>query len=137
MELTKEQKERIINDLTEWSEKQYANKDRKTRQSLGQYYTPPNLVIKMVEKFADLDDDIVDPCVGAGNLLIGCIIAGANPKRCYGIELDENQAELCRARLAEYGVPAENIITGDCLEEATWKKLKCYKPSFRFGGIKC
>lgn len=136
MKLTEEQKQRITKDLTDFADKQYANKTLKERQKMGQFFTPANLVIRMVEKFADLDDDIVDPCVGAGNLLIGCIIAGANPKRCYGIELDEKQAELCRDRLEQYGVPRENIITGNCLENSTWKKLGCYEKKFRFGAIK-
>ena len=136
MKLTEEQKQKITKDLTDFADKQYANKTLKERQKMGQFFTPGNLVIRMVEKFADLDGDIVDPCVGAGNLLIGCIIAGADPKRCYGIELDEKQAELCRDRLEQYGVPRENVITGNCLENSTWKRLPCYEKKFRFGAIK-
>lgn len=137
MKLTEEQKQKIMKDLTDFADKQYANKTLKERQKMGQFFTPGNLVIRMVEMYSSLDDDIVDPCVGAGNLLIGCIIAGADPKRCYGIELDEKQAELCRDRLEQYGVPRENIITGNCLEVSTWKKLGCYERKFRFGDLKC
>lgn len=121
MKLTEEQKNKIINDL---ENEHYANNDRKERQKLGQFFTPANLVIKMIEKFENLDDDILDPCCGSGNLIIGCIIAGADPKRCYGIELDENQAEICRDHLEKYGVPRDNIITGSCLDDATWNIIK-------------
>lgn len=117
MILTEEQKQRIVKDLTDFADIQYANNDKKERQKLGQFFTPPELVIRMIEKFTSInDDDILDPCVGSGNLLVGCIIAGADPKRCYGIELDENQAEICRNRLEKYGVPRENIITGSVFD---------------------
>lgn len=117
MILTEEQKQRIVKDLTDFADIQYANNDKKERQKLGQFFTPPQLVIRMIEKFTSInDDDILDPCVGSGNLLVGCIIAGADPKRCYGIELDENQAEICRNRLEKYGVPRENIITGSVFD---------------------
>lgn len=117
MILTEEQKQRIVKDLMYFADIQYANNDKKERQKLGQFFTPPELVIRMIEKFTSInDDDILDPCVGSGNLLVGCIIAGADPKRCYGIELDENQAEICRNRLEKYGVPRENIITGSVFD---------------------
>ena len=125
MILTEEQKQRIVKDLTDFADIQYANNDKKERQKLGQFFTPPQLVIRMIEKFTSInDDDILDPCVGSGNLLVGCIIAGADPKRCYGIELDENQAEICRNRLEKYGVPRENIITGSCLDDSVMNALK-------------
>ena len=81
----------------------------------------------MIEKFENLEGDICDPCCGNGLLLSGCIIAAADPTRCYGIELDENQAQLCRERLSNYGVPPENIVSGDCLDHNTWQKLPCYE----------
>lgn len=125
MILTEEQKQRIVKDLTDFADIQYANNDKKERQKLGQFFTPPQLAIRMIEKFTSInDDDILDPCVGSGNLLVGCIIAGADPKRCYGIELDENQAEICRNRLENYGVPRENIITGSCLDDSVMNILK-------------
>lgn len=123
MKLTETQKQKITKDLTDFADKQYGTLTVKERKNLGAFYTPPNLVIKMIEKFQDLNGDIVDPCIGAGNLIVGCVIAGADPKRCYGIELDAGQAELCRDRLEKYGVPRENIITGSCLEESTWENF--------------
>lgn len=134
MILTEEQKQRIVKDLMDFADKQYANNEKKDRKKLGQFFTPPQLVIRMIEKFTSINDDILDPCIGSGNLIVGCIIAGADPKRCYGIEFDAGQAELCRDRLEQYGVPRENIVTGDCLDNKTWEKLPCYKKEFKFGG---
>ena len=135
MKLTDIQKQRIIEDYESCKDTMYGKLTDKERKALGAFYTPPSLVIKMIEKFNDLEGDICDPCVGAGLLLSGCIIAGADPKKCYGIELDAGQAELCRNRLEKYGVPRENIITGDCLDNKTWEKLPCYKKEFKFGGM--
>lgn len=46
--------------MTDFADKQYGTLTVKERKNLGAFYTPPNLVIKMIEKFQDLDDDIVD-----------------------------------------------------------------------------
>ena len=132
MTLSEEVKQRITDDYESFKEKMYGKLTDKERKALGAFYTPPNLVIRMIEKFEDLEGDICDPCIGSGNLIVGCIIAGADPKKCYGIEFDAGQAELCRNRLEKYGVPRENIVTGDCLDNKTWEKLHCYKKEFKF-----
>ena len=137
MILTKETKQKIYADYDACKDTMYGELTMEQRKQLGAFYTPPALVIKMIEKFENLEGDIVDPCCGCGLLLSGCIIAGADPKRCYGIELNEKQAELCRDHLEQYGVPRENIITGSCLEDSTWRKLGCYEKKFTFGGMKC
>ena len=92
MKLTEEQKQNIVNDYESWKDKMYGKLTDKERKALGAFYTPPKLVIKMIEKFNDLDGDICDPCIGSGNLIVGCIIAGADPKKCYGIEFNAGQA---------------------------------------------
>lgn len=66
------------------------------------------------------DKDIIDPCLGSGNLLAACIIAGADPTRCYGIELDEEVLAYAKTRLAKLGVPDENLKCGNALDEQTW-----------------
>ena len=127
MTLSDETKQKIYEDFEKCKYTMYGTLTEKERKKLGAFYTPPQLVIKMIEKFENLEGDICDPCCGNGLLLSGCIIAGADPKRCYGIELDENQALLCRERLSSYGVPPENIVSGDCLDNNTWQKLPCYE----------
>ena len=75
----------------------------------------------MIEKFSDLKGNILDPTVGCGGLLAACIIAGANPRKCYGIELDEQIILLCRDRLAKLGVPRNNIKLGDALKQESYE----------------
>lgn len=76
----------------------------------------------MLEKFDNLEDrDILDPCLGAGNLLAATIIAGADPKRCYGIELDPEVMEIAKQRLGALGVPACNLKCGNALDDDAYK----------------
>lgn len=115
MKLVKEIKDKIIKEYTDWYEHQYGDRSLKERQELGQFFTPPELTIKMIEKYDNLDGNILDPTVGAGGLLAGCIIAGADPNKCYGIEFDESILKVCKERLSKLGVPESNLILGDAL----------------------
>ena len=124
MKLFKEQRSAIETEFKQWTETQYAGKDKKERQNLGQFFTPPALTIKMLEKFDSVKDkDILDPTVGAGGLLAACILAGADPKRCYGIELDPEVLEIARKRLGNLGVPSSNLILGNALDPESYEKL--------------
>lgn len=75
----------------------------------------------MLEKFESLSGTILDPACGAGGLLAAAIIAGADPRKCYGIELDAKTALICRDRLAKLGVPQENIKNGDALDPKSYE----------------
>lgn len=123
MKLSEEIKSKIKLEYDEWFESQYAGKSKEERQKLGQFFTPPELTIKMIEKFDSLDKnkDILDPACGAGGLLAAMIIAGANPKRVYGIEIDESIAEVCRKRLSKFGVPENNIKIGNALNSDSYE----------------
>ena len=122
MKLTAKQKTAIETEFKQWSELQYAGKDKKERQKLGQFFTPPPLTIKMLEKFDTVKDkDILDPTVGAGGLLVACILVGADPNRIYGIELDPAILKVCRRRLLKYGVPPWHIKEGNALDPTSYK----------------
>lgn len=142
MRLTNEQIECIKSEFNLWKDKMYANKSLEDRQDLGAFFTPPELVIQMVEKFENLDDDILDPTCGSGQLLVGCIIAGADPKRCYGIELDPEIHKIAVERLGKLGVPEKNIICGNALDNKTYqllpftKKNTVFSNGLRFGKTK-
>ena len=122
----------ILNDKTKakiqaeydaWQSKQYAGKDKKARQAKAQFFTPPALTIKMLEKFDSLEDkDILDPALGAGGLIAAAIIAGADPKRCYGIELDPIVHKVAQLRLSKLGVPPCNIVLGDALDPKSYEE---------------
>ena len=122
MKLSEETKNRIQAEYDAWKEIQYVGKDKKERQKLGQYFTPPQLTIRMLEKFESLEDkDILDPCLGAGGLIAAAVIAGANPSKCYGIELDPDVLELAKRRLAKLGVPEQNLKQGDALDPKSYE----------------
>lgn len=122
MKLTAKQKTAIETEFKQWTELQYAGKDKKERSKLGQYFTPPLLTIKMLEKFDTVKDkDILDPTVGAGGLLVACILVGADPNRIYGIELDPAILKVCRRRLLKYGVPPWHIKEGNALDPTSYE----------------
>ena len=54
MTLTNEQVENIKSEFNQWKDKMYANKTLSERQDFGMFFTPPELTIKMLEKFNDL-----------------------------------------------------------------------------------
>lgn len=116
MKLSEEIKEKIRAEFKQFEEGQYAGKSKLERQELGQFFTPPELSIKMLEKFENLDGDILDPCAGAGGLLAACVLAGADPSRIYGIELDPMILKICKERLKKLGVPDMNIHLGNALD---------------------
>ena len=117
MILSEKIKQSILNEYSSWKDSQYAGKDKDWQQEMGAFYTPPELSIQMVEKFDSLDGTILDPTCGCGGLLAACILAGADPKKCYGIELDPDILELCRERLGKLGVPKYNLHLGNALNE--------------------
>lgn len=112
MILTEEQKKNIKTMCTV----AYTN-DLKERQTKGQFFTPSELVIQMIEKFDDLDRDFIDPCGGNGNLLIGLIVAGVSPDSIYYNELDENEYKAGVKRLTELGVPEDHCTNFDAVSD--------------------
>ncbi len=76
--------------------------DPEKRIALGQFYTPANICIQMLEEFEcdTLENKVIlDPCCGSGNLLIACLVAGANINNLYGNDYDYDAVALCRRRL--------------------------------------
>ena len=142
MLLTNEQITNIEEEFNQWKDRMYADKSLEDRQDLGAFFTPPELTIRMLEKFDNLDDDILDPCCGAGGLLAATIMAGADPKRCYGIELDPEIHKIAVERLGKLGVPEKNIICGNALDSKTYqllsftKKNTVFSNGLRFGKTK-
>jgi hypothetical protein len=108
-------KQKIQQEYIQWVNIQYGTKTKEERQKLGQFFTPPELSIQMLEKYNDLNGTILDPTAGCGGLLAAAVIAGANPRKCFGIEFDPETVALCRERLAKLGVPRMNIHVGDAL----------------------
>lgn len=120
MNLTEEQKQRIREEYANFEAIQYAGKSKEERQKLGQFFTPSELTIRMIEKFTNLEGTILDPTCGAGGLLAAVILAGADPTKCYGIELDPEIANVAKERLGKLGLPSSNIKVGDALLEGSY-----------------
>ena len=107
----------IIPEYESWKELMYAGKSKEERQKMGQFFTPPELTIRMIEKFTKLDGNCLDPTCGAGNLLIGMIFAkfqyynekcefnkwNKSFQECidetYGVELDSDILKICHNRM--------------------------------------
>ena len=121
MQLSDDIKAKIQAEYDAWKDEQYAGKDKKDRQAKGQFFTPPLLSIKMLEKFDSLDGNILDPTLGAGGLLAAAVIAGADPSKCYGIELDPDILKIAQLRLAKLGVPPWHLKQGDALEPQNYE----------------
>lgn len=124
MTLSEDVKEKIIKEYKDWEEGQYSDKTIQERQSLGAFFTPPELTIKMIEKFENLNGKVFDPTSGAGGLISACIIAGADPKLCYTNEIDPEIKSVCEKRLTSLGVPKENIFPNDNLIEFIKQKTR-------------
>lgn len=104
MKLSEEVKNKIIEilDSQEFKSNLYEGLSKEKRKKLNQFYTPGKLCIQMIEKF-DCDSlsnkNILDPTCGSGNLLIACLIAGADSDKLFGNEYDSVAVDLCRKRL--------------------------------------
>lgn len=122
MKLSDDIKNKIQAEYDAWAEIQYAGNDKKQRQKLAQFFTPPALTIRMLEKFDTLENkSVLDPTLGAGGLIAAAIIAGANPTKCYGIELDPAVLEVAKRRLEKLGVPPQNLKQGDALNQNSYE----------------
>ena len=118
MIISEEVKQKIKNEYSSFKDIQYAGKTLEERRELDAFFTPPELTIKMIEKFESIENKtILDPTCGTGNLLAACIIAGANPEMVYGNEFDPSFVKLCQERLGKLGVPSYHIHQGDALKK--------------------
>lgn len=118
MIISEETKQKIKNEYNSFKDIQYAGKTLEERKELDAFFTPPELTIKMIEKFESIENKtILDPTCGTGNLLAACIIAGANPEMVYGNEFDPSFVKLCQERLGKLGVPSYHIHQGDALKK--------------------
>ena len=99
MKLSKEVKALIRKEYEEFKESMYANKSLEERQELDQFFTPPEVSIKLIEELSDLSGNVLDPTSGSGNLLAAALIAGADSDKVFGNDYDATMVKLCRERL--------------------------------------
>ena len=60
MQLSDDIKSKIQAEYDSWKDKLWAGKTKEERQKLGQFATPPQLTIKMLEKFDSLDGRVIE-----------------------------------------------------------------------------
>ena len=99
MKLSKETKQLIRKEYEEFKESMYANKSLEERQELDQFFTPPEVSIKLIEELSDLSGNVLDPTSGSGNLLAAALIAGADSDKVFGNEYDRRMVNACKERL--------------------------------------
>lgn len=132
MIIPEETKQKIKDEYNSFKNIQYAGKTLEERRELDAFFTPPELTIKMIEKFESIENKtILDPTCGTGNLLAACIIAGANPEMVYGNEFDPNFVKLCQERLSKLGVPSYHIHQGDALKKECLD-IKNFTPNWEY-----
>ena len=129
MKLSKETKQVIRKEYEDFKESMYAGKSLEERQELDQFFTPPEVSIKLIEELSDLSGNVLDPTSGSGNLLAAALIAGADSQRVFGNEYDATMVKLCRERLnkacdilgkphiRDWQIHQGNALIPDCLTE--------------------
>ena len=129
MKLSKETKQLIRKEYEDFKESMYAGKSLEERQELDQFFTPPEVSIKLIEELSDLSGNVLDPTSGSGNLLAAALIAGADSQRVFGNEYDATMVKLCRERLnkacdilgkphiRDWQIHQGNALIPDCLTE--------------------
>ena len=102
MNLTEEIKNLIITEYKAFEDFMYAGKTKEERDELAQFFTPPEISIKLLEAYnvKDLSGKIIrDPTSGSGNLLAAVLIAGADSDKVFGNDYDITMVKLCKERL--------------------------------------
>lgn len=106
--------------------------DKAKRDELGQFYTPGKICIQMIESFncgTLAGKNILDPTCGSGNLLIACLIAGADSDKVFGNEYDVEIIPTCinrinkacdilgKPHIRDWQIHRGNALISDCLTE--------------------
>ena len=134
-----------ILDSKEFMSDLYEGLDKKTRDELGQFYTPAKICIQMIEmlKATEFSEkNVLDPCCGSGNLLIAMLAAGADSDKIYGNDYDERAVKLCRNRInkacdilgkphiQDWQIHQGNALQARCLIEFSKEYDTNYNPEY-------
>ena len=92
----------IIEEYESFKNKMYAERPEESRTKLGQFFTPADVSLQMLE-LLETDSlsgrEIIDPTSGSGNLLAAALIAGADSDKVFGNEYDQRMVNVCKERL--------------------------------------
>lgn len=102
MYIKPEIKQLIIEEYESFKNKMYAESPEEIRTKLGQFFTPADVSLQMLELLETESlsgREIIDPTSGSGNLLAAALIAGADSDKVFGNEYDQRMVNACRERL--------------------------------------
>src|SRR5258706_9643566 len=78
---------------------------------------PPQLMALLIEFFTKTGMSVLDPFAGVGGTLIGASIATPGPRKCVGIEINQQWTNIYARVLKENpDLLPQAIIPGDCSE---------------------
>lgn len=96
--------------------------ERKKR--LGQYFTGVRLARLLAALAgAHTASSVIDPMVGTGDMLLGCLEHGATPSVLAGIEIDPIAQTACLRRLNEAGASEPIVLLGSAFSPDTLREL--------------
>ena len=98
--------------------------DAERKKRLGQYFTGVRLARLLAALAgAHTASSVIDPMVGTGDMLIGCLDHGAQPRILGAIEIDPIAKATCARRLREAGAASPRVLLGDAFSPETIKGL--------------
>jgi len=65
----------------------------------GSYYTPSNIVDKVIAEYVKKDSKVLDPCCGTGQFLLAFSDVVENPSNIYGIDFDQVAVRIARLNI--------------------------------------
>ncbi len=88
---------------------------------------PPQLMAQLIEFFTKAGMSVLDPFAGVGGTLIGASIATPGPRKCVGIEISRQWADIYAQVLQENpDLLPQTMIQGDCIETMDrWLAKEC------------
>lgn len=145
MYIKPEIKQLIIEEYESFKNKMYAESPEEIRTKLGQFFTPADVSLQMLELLETdslSDREIIDPTSGSGNLLAAALIAGADSDKVFGNEYDQRMVNACKERLnkvcdmlskpriQEWQIHQGNALQARCLIEFGEEYDTNYNPEY-------
>jgi tRNA1(Val) A37 N6-methylase TrmN6 len=69
------------------------------KSQIGSYYTPSNIVDKVITEYVKKDSKVLDPCCGTGQFLLAFSDVVENPSNIYGIDFDQIAVRIARLNI--------------------------------------
>jgi tRNA G10 N-methylase Trm11 len=98
--------------------------DAERKKRLGQYFTGARLARLLAALAgAHTAKSVIDPMVGTGDMLLGCLEHGAEPAVFGAVEIDPIAQATCERRLSEAGADHADVLLGNAFSAETIRRL--------------